>query len=184
MLVQPTKRLFTAEEYHRMGEAGILHDDDRVELIEGEIVQMAPIGSRHFHAVTTLTHALVKAVGERALVSIQGPLRLSERTEPQPDVVLLRRRADYRARGPHAEDALLVVEVADTTLGYDRGTKLRLYARAAIPEAWIVDIEGEAVETYRRPEAGRYLVADRVGRGGHVSPAAFPDFALAVDDIL
>jgi len=144
MLVQPTRRLFTAEEYHRMGEAGILHDDDRVELIEGEIVEMAPIGSRHFHAVTTLTHALVKAVGERALVSIQGPLRLSERTEPQPDVVLLRRRADYRARGPHAEDALLVVEVADTTLGYDRGTKLRLYARAAIPEAWIVDMAAQS----------------------------------------
>lgn len=184
MLVQPTRRLFTAEEYHRMGEAGILHDDDRVELIEGEIVEMAPIGSRHFHAVTTFTHVLVKAVGERALVSIQGPLRLSERSEPQPDVVLLRRRADYRERGPHAEDALLVVEVADTTLGFDRGTKLPLYARAGIPEVWIVDIAGEAVEVYRRPGAGRYRDVERVGRGGRLSPEAFSDLALGVDDIL
>ena len=127
MLVQPTRRLFTAEEYHRMGEAGILHDDDRVELIEGEIVEMAPIGSRHFHAVTTFTHVLVKAVGERALVSIQGPLRLSERSEPQPDVVLLRRRADYRERGPHAEDALR--RSASTAARSSRSTRARAFPR-------------------------------------------------------
>src|SRR3989304_4010512 len=102
MLVQPTRRLFTAGEHHGRGEPATPHHDDRVELIGGEIVERAPIGSRHFHAVTTFTHVLVKAVGERALVSIQGPLRLSERSEPRSEAVLLRPRADYRARGPHA----------------------------------------------------------------------------------
>ena len=184
MLVHATKRLFTAEEYHRMGETGILHEDDRVELIEGEIVWMAAIGNRHFHAVTSLNHVLVKAVGDHALVSIQNSVRLSRHTEPQPDVVLLRRRPDYRERGPHAADVLLLVEVADTTLGYDRGTKLPLYARAGIPEVWIVDIEGDAVEIYRLPAADRYQDVERVERGGRLSPEAFPDLVIGLDEIL
>lgn len=184
MLVQPARRLFTVDEYHRMGEAGILHEDDRVELIEGEIVEMAPIGNRHFHSVMMFTHRLVGAVGERALVSVQNPVRLSPRTEPQPDVVLLRLRRDYRERGALAEDVLLLVEVADTTLGYDRGVKLPLYARAGVPEVWIVDIAGEAIEVYRGPAGAAYRETWRVGRGERLSPAAFPEAAIAVDEFL
>ena len=184
MLVLPARRLFTTEEYYRMVEAGILRTGDRVELIQGEIVQMAAMGTRHFFSVTRLNHLFVRAVGERALVSVQMSLRLGRDSVPEPDLVLLRPRPDYRERGPHAEDALLLVEVSDTTLAYDRGTKLPLYAHAGIPEVWIVDVEGEAVEVYRRPGAGCYQDVERVGRGGRVSPGAFPELAISVDEIL
>jgi Uma2 family endonuclease len=167
-----------------MAEVGILRDDDPVELIEGEIVEMAAMGNRHFLAVTRLNHLFVRAVGERALVSVQMSLRLSRDSVPEPDLVLLRPRPDYRERGPHAEDALLLVEVSDTTLAYDRGTKVPLYAHAGIPEVWIVDVEGEAVEVYRRPGAGRYQDVERVGCGGRVNPGAFPELSVSVDEIL
>jgi Uma2 family endonuclease len=184
MLVLPQRRLFTAEEYYRMAEVGILRDDDPVELIEGEIVEMAAMGNRHIFTLMRLTHVFVRGVGDQALVSVQMSLRLSRDSVPEPDLVLLRPRPDYRERGPHAEDALLLVEVSDTTLTYDRGTKVPLYAHAGIPEVWIVDVEGEAVEVYRRPGAGRYQDVERVGRGGRVSPGAFPELSVSVDEIL
>jgi Uma2 family endonuclease len=134
-----TRRRFTVHDYHRMGEAGILHEDDRVELIEGEIVEMAAIGTRHFSCVNGLTRLLVRGVGDEAIVSVQNPVRLDEHNEPQPDLTVLRVR-DYRESLPVPEDVLLLIEVSDTTLRYDRGVKLPLYARAGIREVCILDL--------------------------------------------
>ena len=179
------RRRFTREEYRRMAEAGILHADDRVELIEGEIVHMTPIGRRHAACVAELNRLLVPAVGQRALIWPQNPIALPNETEPQPDIVLLRPRADrYLQDDAHPDDVLLLVEVADTSQRYDRLVKLPLYARAGVPEVWIVDLPGEVIEVLRRPTPGGYALVERVGRGGSVAPAAFPDIVLLVDVIL
>jgi Uma2 family endonuclease len=184
MLVQPVKRRFTVEEFHRMGEAGIFHEDDRVELINGQIVQLSPIGRPHAYAVTMLTNLFASRLAGRALVSPQNPVHLFRDSEPLPDIVLLRPRPDYRDVDVGPADVLLLVEVADSSLRYDRLVKLRLYARAGIPEVWIVDVVGSRVEVYRRPSERRYEQVERFERGGRVAPAAFPDVAIAIDEIL
>src|SRR6185295_17482417 len=179
------RRRFTREEYHRMADAGILHEDDRVELIEGEIVLMTPIGRRHAACVAELNRLLVPAVGNRALLWPQNPITLPNESEPQPDIVLLRPRADrYRQDDARPEDVLLLVEVADTSQRYDRTVKLPLYSAAGIPEVWIVDLAGEVIEVYRRPTPSDYSQVERVGRGGVVAPGAFPDIVMPVDTIL
>src|SRR5438552_12280642 len=142
--VEVRRRRFTVEEYHRMAEAGILSEDDRVELIEGEIVQMSPIGPRHSACVDRLNALFTSRLRRRAIVRVQNPIVLSRWTEPQPDLTLLRPRADFYAeRHPGPADVLLAVEVAETSGVYDRGTKLALYARARIPEVWLVDVRGD-----------------------------------------
>src|SRR3712207_1324173 len=178
-----TRRRFTVHDYHRMGEAGILHEDDRVELIEGEIVEMAAIGTRHFACVNGLTRLLVRGVSDGAIVSVQNPVRLDERTEPQPDLTVLRVR-DYRESLPGPEDVLLLIEVSDTTLHYDRGVKLPLYARAGIPEVWIVDLAGEVIERHTDPSGDGYRSSKQARRGETVEPAALTELALLVDAIL
>jgi len=183
--VEVKRRRFTIEEYHRMAEAGILHEDDRVELIEGEIVHMTPIGRHHAACVAELNRLLLSAVGPRAVLWPQNPMTLPDETEPQPDIVLLRPRADrYLEDDARPRDVLLLVEVADTSQRYDRNVKLPLYARSGVPEVWIVDLPGETIEVYRRPTAGGYEQVERSGRGGGVSPAAFPEVVLTVDTIL
>ncbi len=185
MSVQVSRRRFTVDEYHRMLEAGILGEDDRVELINGEVVEMAPIGSRHAACVKRLNTLFALQVRDRAIVGIQDPIRLGEFSEPQPDITLLRPRPDYYAAGhPTSEDVLLVIEVAETSAEYDRQVKVPLYARAGIPEVWVVDLAGEAVEVYREPAGNSYRQMRRLGRGETVSPEALPNLALAVDDIL
>ena len=176
------RRRFTVYEYHRMGEAGILHEDDRVELIEGELVEMAAIGTRHFACVNRLNRLILGAVGDEAIVSVQNPVRLDEYTEPQPDVTVIRPR-DYRLSLPGPEDVLLLIEVSDTTLAYDRGVKLPLYARAGIQEVWIVNLSGGTVERHTDPSANGYrsLVNARPGEG--IEAAALPGLKLAVDDV-
>ncbi len=185
MVVPLVRRRFTVEEYHRMGEAGILSPDDRVELVDGEVVQMTPIGARHAACVARLYRQFQKRLDEAVVVWVQNPIRLGPHHEPQPDLVLLRPPLTrYAQRLPGPEDVLLVVEVSDTSLVYDRDVKLPLYASAGIPEVWIVDLEGEAVEVYRTPTAGRSREKKRVPRGGQPSLRAFPDLRLAVDEIL
>lgn len=187
MGVLPARRRFTADEYHRMAEAGILHEDDRLELMDGDIIEMAAAGSRHVACVNDLTRWSVTHVGNRAIVSVQNPVRLSSGREPEPDVVLLRPRPDrYRGSLPTAADVLLLIEVADTTLAYDRDFKLARYAEARIPEVWIFDLdaESERVLVYRSPRDGAYQYAATVERGGTLSPEAFPDLTLQVDEIL
>ena len=179
------RRLFTVDEYECMGRAGILHEDEHVELIDGEIIQMAAMSSRHFRCVMFLTRWLIPRLGDRALVSSQSLVRLPPGTEPEPDIAVLRYRADmYGSAIPSAEDVLLIIEVADTSLVYDRDTKLPLYAAAGIPGVWIVDLEGERVLMYRRPHAGAYKQTETVARGGMLVPEAFPDLALSVDELL
>jgi Uma2 family endonuclease len=147
----------TVEEYHRMGESGVLAPDARVELIEGEVVDMAPIGSRHWSVVNRLSRLVMMAVGERAIVSTQSALRFGPRSEPQPDLALLAPRADFYAKAlPGAADTLLVIEVADTTSAYDRQIKAPLYARHGVPELWIVDLDAGLVRFLRAPEGERY----------------------------
>ncbi len=178
-----TRRRFTVHEYHRMGEAGILHEDDRVELIEGEIIEMAAIGTRHFSCVNGLTRLLVRGVGDAAIVSVQNPVRLDEHTEPQPDLAVLRTR-DYRRSLPGPEDVLLLIEVSDTTLPYDRGVKLPLYARAGIREVWVVDLASEVLELYTDPSGDGYRSSKQARRGETVESTALPELALRVDTIL
>lgn len=185
MSVQLLRRCFTVEEYHRMAQAGILSEDDRVELIDGEIVEMTPIGSRHASSVNRLTQLFSERMQRRAIVSVQNPLRLGERSEPQPDLALLRPRPDFYARiHPGAEDVLLVVEVAETSGNVDRETKVPLYARAGIPEVWLVDLGGECIEIYREPRAQGYQEVRRVRRGERLALHTFPDLDLAVTDLL
>lgn len=180
--VERAPRRFTVDEYHRMADAGVFRPDERVELIDGEIVEMTPIGRRHANCVNNLTRLLVTRLGDRAIVSPQNSLQISVRSEPQPDLTVLRRReVSYKDEDATASDVLLLIEVADTSIAYDRRVKLRLYAAAGIPEVWIVDAAGEEIEIYRSP--GGFREAQRARQGGTVTPIAFPDLTLAVADI-
>ncbi|RAI58718.1 Uma2 family endonuclease [Roseicella frigidaeris] len=171
--------------YYRMAEAGILTRDDRVELIEGEIVDMVPIGSPHSAAVNGLIAVLAGAVQGRATVTAQSPLRLSDTNEPQPDFMLLRPRADfYRGAHPTAADVLLLVEVAQSSLAYDRRVKLPLYARHKVPEVWIVNLGEGVVEVYREPKDEAYLATTRAARGDMLEPAALPGLRIAVTEVI
>lgn len=185
MALQIARRCFTVEEYHRMGAAGILSEDDRVELIEGEIVEMTPIGSRHASCVMRLNQLFSQRLGQRALVSVQNLIRLGERSEPQPDLALLRTRPDFYAQAhPEPRDVLLLVEVAETSGAYDREVKVPLYARAGIGEVWLVGLEYAGIEVYRQPGPQAYQLVQRVGPEARLAPQAFPDLALAAAEII
>jgi Uma2 family endonuclease len=165
-----------------MGETGVLGPEDGVELIEGEIIVMAPIGPRHAACLAELNRRLVPAIGDRALLWPQNPVRLPRDTEPQPDIVLLRPRADrYTTGSARPEDVLLLIEIADTSYRYDRRVKLPLYARAGVAEMWIVDLVHDLVEVYRDPSETGYALSNRVALGGQVAPAALSDVVLDVD---
>jgi len=182
--ISPQRRRFTVDEYYRMAAAGILQADERVELPDGEI-QLAPIGGRHAACVNFLAEWFIRRLADRVWVSIHNPIRLSSGSEPEPEIALLRPRPDRYARGHPGPDAvLLLIEVADTSLRHDRQTKLPLYASAGIPEVWIVDLERERVLVYRTPHAGSYQHVATVARDGVLSPEAFPDLALRVDELL
>ena len=183
MATQPAHWRFTVCDYHQMAEAGILTEDDRVELIDGEIVEMSPIGGRHMECVNRLTRLLVRAVGDDALVSIQGSVRLDLYDEPQPDAAVVRDRS-YGDDPPAPEDVLLLVEVSHTSLGYDRSRKLPLYAQAGIAEVWIVDVEGARIERHTDPSGGMYRTTVRGCRGEEVESLAVPGLDLRVDEVL
>ena len=183
--VATARRLFNREEYHRMGEVGILKPTDRVELIRGEIVEMSPIGSRHIAFVNNLNQLLVVRLAGRAIVSVQNPVVLADDTEPQPDLAILRLRSEpsYKDVEPHASDVLLLIEVAETSLSYDRSTKLRLYAEMGIPEYWVVNGPAASLEVYRLPGPGGYRDVRRVSGNATVTLQAFPDVALTTGEI-
>lgn len=185
MAARVIKRLFTVTEYHRMAEAGILSEDDRVELINGEIVQMAPIGSRHQACVDRLTQLLFSQAAQRAIVRVQGPIHLAEHTEPQPDITLLKPRPDFYAQShPSPEDILLLIEVTETHAAYDREVKVPLYARFGVQEVWVVDPDGEKLEVFSQPSADGYRLVRTMRRGEAVSPLWAPDLSFPVDAIL
>ena len=179
-----TKRRFNVHEYHRMAEAGILTPSDRVQLLDGEIVVMSAVGSQHAATVNRLLRLFSNAC-ERQIVSVQNPVRLSEWSEPEPDVAILQPKADFYASAlPTPDDALLVIEVSHSTLRFDREVKLPLYAAAGITECWIVNLEAERIEVHREPGPDGYDQVQRLARGEAISPAALPDVVLSVDDIL
>jgi Uma2 family endonuclease len=177
------RHLWSVDDYHRMGDAGILTEADRVELIEGELVEMAPIGSEHIAASNTLTRLLVLAVGDNFIVSVGNPVRLTQRSEPQPDFTVLKPRDDYRSIPPRPEDTVLAVEVANTSLNYDRNVKLALYARSHIPEVWIVNLAAEEVEVYRSPVGDSYTSIERAGPSDSLTIAAIPGAQIPVAKI-
>lgn len=181
----PTRYKLSVDDYHKLGEAGILNEDSRIELIEGELIEMAPIGGPHMGIVNRLTRLLVLALGDSGEVSVQNPVRLSRHSEPQPDFAILKPRSgDAASTVPGVEDVLLLIEVADTTLAYDRGTKLALYAKSGIAETWIVNAQEKCIEMYRGPSAGGYAERIDARLGDRLSPQALPAISVAVAEIL
>lgn len=176
------KRAFTVSEYHRMAEVGILKEDDRVELIEGEIIQMSPIGSRHAACVNRLNSILNQQSGEAFIVSVQNSLIVDDYSEPEPDVALLRPKADfYRDEHPHPSDVILLIEVADSTLEFDRGIKLPLYARNNVPAVMLVNLPAGLIELHSEPMASQCRTT-RVFRSGELF--SFPGISFLVDSVL
>jgi len=185
MPVELLKRKFTVEQYHQMAEAGILTENDRVELIRGEIVEMSPIGRGHAACVNRLTELFVLRLAQTATLAVQNPVELDDNSEPQPDLTLLRRRADfYEAGHPYAEDILLVLEVADTTVECDCEVKIPLYAEDGITEVWLVDINGQCLEVYQQPSPNGYEDIQKYYRGQTLTIEAFPDVSFTVDEVL
>jgi len=185
MSVQYAKHLFTVQEYERMAEAGVFPPDARLELLAGEIVEMSPIGKRHVACVNRLSRILNRQVDETVIVSTQNPIQLDDLSEPQPDIALLKFRSDFYEHSlPTPADVLLVVEVADTTLDYDRGLKLSNYARAGIPEALIFNLPDEQLEYHAQPAGGAYQTTRILRRGEHLHSSGVPDLMFDVAAVL
>ena len=185
MTVPIAQRPFTVAEYYRMAEAGILSEEDRVELLEGKIVNMSPVGSRHAACVRRLDALFGRGVGLVAQVSVQNPIRLDDLSEPEPDLALLRPREDFYAQEhPGPADVLLVVEVADTSGDHDRSAKVPLYSRAGIPEVWLVDLSENLVEMYAAPQGGSYRDFRQARPGESVTPRSLPDLTIPIDAVL
>lgn len=185
MSVQLLRRQFTVEEYHRMVEAGILTEDERVELLDGMIVQMLPISPRHAACGKRFLKLFSQQLGNNSIISVHNPVELSDRSEPQPDIALLQPRSDfYEADHPQPKDIFLIVEIADTTVEADRQVKIPLYAGSGVSEVWLVDISGQLIETYRQPTAAGYQDMQKCLRGQRIAPQAFPEIQLTVDDVL
>lgn len=178
----PHRRRFTVREYYAMAKAGILKSDERVELLDGEIVPMNPIGPQHGWSVTDLGEIFAPLLGT-VRIRLQNPLRLDSQAEPEPDVVIVHRDTP-RHRHPVPREVLLLVEVSDSSIRKDRGQKLRMYARAGIFEYWIVDLNTERIEVYRDPVRSHYRSVTLLARGDTVSPIFAPDFAVDVSAVL
>ncbi len=178
------RRRLTTAEFHRLVEAGILKEKDRVELVQGELVEMAPIGSRHSYVVDLFVNQLARTVPEHIRVRCQGPVWFDEHTELQPDVALLL-NANYRDRVPGPKDVRLIIEVADSSLRYDRDFKVPLYARYGIPEVWLVDLgAANAVTVYREPGNETYRLTLRPDNGETLAPEGLPGVSVPLADLL
>jgi Uma2 family endonuclease len=185
MSVQIARRSFTVAEYYRMAEAGILSEDDRVELLDGEVIEMSPIGSRHAACVDRLNKCLSGISKQHFIVRVQNPIRLDNYSEPQPDITLLRVRSDFYAEAhPKPDDVSVVIEVADSSVELDRQVKLPLYAQAEIPEFWLANLPNDTVEFYAQPVNGVYQVAKIFGRGETVTSQMVANLRIGVDEIL
>ena len=185
MATMVTKKRFTADEYHHMAQVGILSPRERVELIDGEIVVMTPIGSRHSACVSSATRALVRAVDDNAIVQPQSSVRLDLYYEPEPDLALLRPRADFYATQHRIPgDVLLVIEIADSSLAYDRDVKTPLYAMSGIAEYWIADLNANVLWRYSAPERGAYQRVEEHHRGESIAPLELPSCVVPVDVFL
>ena len=184
MIAHAETRRFTAGEYHKLAEAGILEENDRVELLDGEIIVMAPIGRHHAAAVRWLNRQLNQLLADVCVVDCQNAFELDEFSEPQPDILLVKLEFARKKQLPRPEDIYVAIEVADTTLQFDTTAKLAAYARGGIQEYWIVNLTDACVDIYRRPQGGRYGEHFRRRSGESVAPAAFPDRVLHVAEML
>ncbi len=182
MTIAVARRQFSVADYHQMVKAGILREDDRVELIAGEVLEMSPIGTRHAACVDRLNAVLSRQVGSNAIVRVQSPILLDDYSEPQPALALLQVRDDYYMYGhPTPMDVLLVIEVSESSMVYDHEVKLPLYAEAGLREVWLVNIPTETIERYAQPVTGHYQTTEMLGRGQTLNSTMLPDFAVAVD---
>jgi len=180
----PTRTRITTNRYQMMVAAGVLTKYDRIELIEGDMLDMAPIGLKHSALTSRLNELLVLAAARSATIVVGGPVNLGEYSEPQPDLMLLKRRADfYSGKIPEAADVLLLIEVSDSSLAFDQSIKLNLYARFGISEYWVVDVEGRRIVTYREPSAKGYLRQSEFAAAATVVPQAFPGINIAVGEL-
>ena len=180
----PQRMRFTRERFDAMIAAGVLQEDDRVELMDGEIYSQRPPGSRHIARTMRIQKCLEQLIGSKALISVQNPIALGELSEPQPDVAVLKLAKDfYESRLPECEDILWVVEVSDSTLAFDRNVKLPRYAAGRIPEVWIMDVELNHLTIYRAPEKERYLERTVYAKGSRIPLAAFPGRMLLAEDL-
>lgn len=185
MSLRMPKHIFTVEEYDQMVATGILTEDDRVELIEGEIIEMAAIGKRHASCVDLLAETLTEQSNRRFIVRVQNPVQINDLSEPEPDIALLVRREDfYRRQTPRPEDVLLVIEVADSSLEHDRRTKLPAYAHAAIPEFWLVNLVEERIEIYTAPVDGKYTQVAHITSGERLASVTIPNLTLDAETLL
>jgi Uma2 family endonuclease len=185
MAVQILRKKFTVSQYHQMIEAGILTDRDRVELIKGEIIEMSPVGRRHAACVDRLTELFVLRLAAKAIVRTQNPIRLSDDSEPQPDLALLRRRDDFYEMGhPKPEDIFLVIEVSDTTAEFDREIKIPTYAEEGITEAWLINLNAQLVEVFQQLTSDGYQRVQQFQYGQTLAVSAFPDIQFNVAQLL
>jgi Uma2 family endonuclease len=176
---------FTISQYHQMSEAGILSENDKVELINGEIIEMSPIGRRHAACVDRINRLFSNILGIKVIVRVQNPILLNNLSEPEPDIALLKPRADFYESGhPQPQDIFLLIEVADSSIEYDRDVKIPLYASSGITEVWLVDIYQQVITVYRYPTEHDYRDIQTLSRGEKLSISAFPENNLFVDDIL
>jgi Uma2 family endonuclease len=177
------RRLFTVQEYYRMAEAGILNADERIELIEGEIVEMSPVGGPHIKRINDVTKLLNRSLGDRVEVSPQNSVRLDDRSEPMPDIAVLRYRGD-NDDVPTVNDVLVIIEVSVSSLQRDLGWKLALYARAGVPEVWVFDVNGHRLIRHADPSDGQYRRVDELRSGSSITIPTIPDVPLAVTELL
>ena len=181
----PQKRKFTVAEYYRMGEVGILGPDERVELIDGEIIVMPPIGPGHAGDVNRLNHRLSRRNDDSFIVHIQNPVQLGDGSELEPDIALLRYREDYYGTAhPTSADVLLIIEVSDSSLEYDREVKAHIYGRAGVPETWVKNLPEDCIERFTEPGPEGYAQHTVHRRGETLSPVLLPDLEFPVDDLL
>jgi len=184
MMPQPVALRFKVDDYYKMIELGMLKDYEKAEIIEGELIRKMPIGNRHASIVDFLTKFFVRNVSDDILVRIQNPVRLSDYDEPEPDVTLADLRKFDGKRHPQPSEIILIVEVSDSTLKYDRDVKLALYAEAEIPEVWIVNLVNDIIEIHQKPSVGIYQLAKIFTRGETLTSEVLPGLSIAADEIL
>ena len=184
MAVPLVRKRFTTHDFHRMAEAGIIGEDDRYELIAGEIVEMAAIGSKHSACVTTCTQICYERLGRSVVIIVQGPIQLGPDYEPQPDLIIARQRTDnYRENNPTPEDILLLLEVADSSFAYDQTVKMPIYAAAGILEVWLVDLNRQRILRYSEPHEGNYKIVRQFRPGRQITSVVVPELSVATGAI-
>jgi Uma2 family endonuclease len=183
-LLTPHPKKFTTETYHKMSELGLFPEGDRLELIKGEIIEMSPVGLKHASCVKRLNHLFMKKLGDQVIVGVQDPIQLEDNSEPQPDLVLLKPRSDfYGNEHPQPKDILLLIEVSDSSLEYDRTVKIPLYAENQISEVWLVDLNESCLEIYRKPYQNYYQNTQKLSHINSIILSNFPEFEIKISDL-